>query len=269
MTIAAWFKFPNADLSQPGVVETGFGPGNGGGERLFTNNFNGQDLPGTSALDQSDVDDLGHFQIDLGGANFIVSIDNNFSDPLKSNYQIVHRYEDPVNGISVKDASWHHVVVSRNGDDIYDTILVIDGELISTDRYANSTDSWGIDAPFDARIGTRMTAPHHQTWGGWIDEMAIWIGRHLTAEEAISMWNAAAGITAPGDFDGNGTVEGHDFMVWQQGQGSTFDASDLQDWKNAFGTPVAAVPEPSALALAAVACALGAAARRRRLAACR
>ena len=68
MTLATWFKFPNADMSQPGVVETVFGPGNGGGDRLFTNNFNGQDAPGTSALDTSDVDDLGHFQIDIGGA---------------------------------------------------------------------------------------------------------------------------------------------------------------------------------------------------------
>ena len=56
MTLATWFKFPNSDLSQPGVVETTFGPGNGGGDRLFTNNFNGEDLPGTSALDTSEVE---------------------------------------------------------------------------------------------------------------------------------------------------------------------------------------------------------------------
>jgi hypothetical protein len=192
MTLAAWFKFPNEDMSRPGVVETPFGPGNGGGDRLFTNNVNGQDNPGTGGLDASDVDDLGHFQIILGISNLIISLDNNFNNPLKSNYQIVHRDEaGPGVGLAVKDGSWHHIVVSRNGDDIFNTLLVVDGELIATNRYADSHDSWGITAPFDARIGTRTTAPHHQTWGGWIDELSIWTGRQLTVGEAISLWTAA------------------------------------------------------------------------------
>ena len=265
MTLATWFKFPNADMTQPGVVETVFGPGNGGGDRLFTNNFNGQDSPGTSALDTSDVDDLGHLQIDIGGANLIVSIDNNFSDPLKSNYQILHRDQaDPGVGLAVKDGSWHHIVVSRNGDDIFNTLLVVDGEVITTDRYKDSTDSWGITEPFDARIGTRTTAPHHHTWGGWIDETALWIGRQLTVEEAIGLWNAATGQGPAGDFDKDQDVDGSDFLTWQRGFGTTYDAADLADWKANFGAgaSVGAVPEPSALALS-LAAALGFAIRRR------
>lgn len=198
MTLAAWFKFPNADPTQPGVVETIFGPGNGGGDRLFSNNFPGADLPGTSALDQSDVDDRGHFQVNLGGSNLVVSIDDRFGDAgtgteLKSNYQIVHRSDDTVAGLAVKDASWHHIVVSRNGDDIYDTLLVVDGQLITTDRYRDSTDRWGITEPYVAKIGARTASPFHQTWGGWIDEMALWIGRQLTPAEAVGLWNAATG----------------------------------------------------------------------------
>lgn len=269
MTLATWFKFPNADMSQPGVVETVFGPGNGGGDRLFTNNFNGQDAPGTSALDTSDVDDLGHFQIDIGGANLIVSIDNNFSDPLKSNYQIVHRDgNDPGVGLAVKDGSWHHIVVSRNGDDIFNTILVVDGELITTDRYKDSTDSWGITAPFDARIGTRTTAPHHHTWGGWIDETALWIGRQLTVQEAIGLWNAATGQGPAGDFNADGKVDGADFLKWQQGGSpNPLSPADLATWKANFGASAvpagAAVPEPAALALSLVALTALAARRRR------
>ncbi|QDT74070.1 LamG-like jellyroll fold domain-containing protein [Lacipirellula limnantheis] len=269
MTLATWFKFPNADMTQPGRVETVFGPGNGGGDRLFTNNFNGQDSPGTSALDTSDVDDLGHFQIDIGGANLIVSIDNNFSDPLKSNYQIVHRDgNDPGVGLAVKDGSWHHIVVSRNGDDIFNTILVVDGELITTDRYKDSTDSWGITAPFDARIGTRTTAPHHHTWGGWIDETALWIGRQLTAQEAIGLWNAATGQGPAGDFNADGNVDGADFLKWQQGGSpSPLSPADLATWKANFGASAvpagAAVPEPAALALSLVALTALAARRRR------
>jgi hypothetical protein len=262
MTLATWFKFPNADLTMPGTVETPFGPGNGGGDRLFTNNFPSADTPGSSALDTSDVDDLGHFQIDVGGSNLIVSIDERFGGPgeaPKSNYQILHRDDanEPGVGLAVKDASWHHIVVSRNGDDIFDTILVVDGELITTDRYRGSEDSWGITEPFQARIGTRTTAPHHQTWGGWIDETALWIGRQLTVAEAIGLWNAATGQGPAGDFDDDTDVDGNDFLVWQRGLGSTFDSGDLADWKANFGSAVVgaggAVPEPSAfwLALAA------------------
>ncbi len=265
MTLATWFKFPNSDMTQPGVIETPFGPGNGGGDRLFTNNFNGEDAPGTSALDTSDVDDLGHLQIVLGGANLVVSIDNNFSDPLKSNYQIVHRDgAEPGVGLAVKDGSWHHIVVSRNGDDINNTILVVDGELITTDRYADSTDSWGNTDPFEARIGTRTTAPFHQTWGGWIDETSLWIGRQLTVQEAIGLWNAATGQGPAGDFDNDQDVDGNDFLTWQRGFGSTYDAADLADWKANFGMSpsISAVPEPSALALSLIAL-MGLAARRR------
>ena len=173
-----------------------------------------------------------------------------------------------MNGIAVKDGSWHHIVVSRNGDDIMNTILVIDGELISTSRYSDSRDSWGITAPFDARIGTRTTAPHHHTWGGWIDETALWIGRQLTAQEAIGLWQAATGQGPAGDFDGNGDIDGGDVLTWQRGLGTTYDAADLDDWVTNFGsaTPVgAAVPEP-ATGLLAVAAALAAACGRRRYA---
>jgi hypothetical protein len=274
MTIATWFKFPNSDLEQPGVVETPFGPGNSGGDRLFTNNFNGQDLPGTSALDTSDVDDLGHFQIDLGGSNLIVSIDNRFGDvgtgtDLKSNYQIIHRDDlaEPGVGLAVKDGSWHHIVVSRNGDDIMNTILVVDGELISTDRYRSSQDSWGITEPFDARIGTRTTAPHGHTWAGWIDEMAIWTGRQLTVAEAQTMWRAATGQGPAGDFDADGDVDGNDYLLIQRGLGTTTDAGDIADWKANFGASATgaagAVPEPSALLLAALT-AIGSIGARRR-----
>jgi hypothetical protein len=79
--------------------------------------------------------------------------------------------------------------------------------------------------------------------------MAIWIGRQLTVEEAIGLWNAATGQTAPGDFDADGDADGNDFLVWQRGLGSTHDATDLADWRAAFGGAVAAVPEPSGLVL--------------------
>jgi len=66
----------------------------------------------------------------------------------------------------------------------------------------------------------------------------------------------AAGI--PGDFNGDGNVDGADFLVWQQGFGSEFDAADLGNWEANFGagaalaaatTTVAVVPEPTSALL--------------------
>lgn len=54
---------------------------------------------------------------------------------------------------------------------------------------------------------------------------------------------------APGDFDNDGDVDGADFLVLQQGLGTTFDASDLLAWETAYGgaalAAAAAVPEPT------------------------
>jgi len=53
-----------------------------------------------------------------------------------------------------------------------------------------------------------------------------------------------------GDFDEDGDVDGADFLVWQQGFGSTYNADDLTDWESNYGleasstVAAAAVPEP-------------------------
>ena len=60
----------------------------------------------------------------------------------------------------------------------------------------------------------------------------------------------------PGDFNLNGTVEGLDFLDWQQGQSpNPLSAADLTDWENNYGSgvSVAVVPEPATLLLMAMA----------------
>ncbi|QDS98747.1 FG-GAP repeat domain-containing protein [Adhaeretor mobilis] len=42
-----------------------------------------------------------------------------------------------------------------------------------------------------------------------------------------------------GDFDIDGDVDGADFLVWQRGFGTTYDADDLQDWSDNYGNPAA------------------------------
>jgi len=61
-------------------------------------------------------------------------------------------------------------------------------------------------------------------------------------------------LPLPGDYDSDSDVDGADFLAWQRGLGSTYDADDLADWGANFGTvaavgAAAAVPEPSAITL--------------------
>jgi len=62
-------------------------------------------------------------------------------------------------------------------------------------------------------------------------------------------------VLSEGDFNDDGSVDGADFLVWQRGFGSTYNAIDLADWENNFGSSGAtvagadAIPEPSTLAL--------------------
>ncbi len=42
--------------------------------------------------------------------------------------------------------------------------------------------------------------------------------------------------TAPGDFNGNGVVDGSDFLVWQRGLGGAYAADDLATWRANFGS---------------------------------
>lgn len=92
-------------------------------------------------------------------------------------------------------------------------------------------------------------------------------------EDALGV-GIRAGDTGPvatlGDFNADTRVDGADVLVWQQGLGTTYNASDLGDWKTNFGvgyaTSVAsAAPEPGTLGmLAAGAAGLGLLRRRRR-----
>jgi hypothetical protein len=65
-------------------------------------------------------------------------------------------------------------------------------------------------------------------------------------------------VGTPGDFDNDGDVDGRDFLAWQRGESPTpLSASDLADWQANYGVgglaAVGAVPEPTSLALLALA----------------
>jgi hypothetical protein len=84
---------------------------------------------------------------------------------------------------------------------------------------------------------------------------------NMTGPRARAVAIAAGGdlslvlaVPARGDFDGDGAIDGHDFLAWQRGESPhllSFD--DLNEWQNHYGlgtVPVTtAVPEPMNIAL--------------------
>jgi len=83
----------------------------------------------------------------------------------------------------------------------------------------------------------------------------------------LSNFLPSAGLR--GDFDLNGDVDGHDFLIWQHGGSPTqLSGSDLADWRMNFGrtaslmATTAVVPEPATMAICLTALGLFATSRR-------
>lgn len=94
-----------------------------------------------------------------------------------------------------------------------------------------------------------------------------------TLDEMLAEFLAAEPSPPTADFDGDGVVDGKDFLTWQQNfnrsRGATYsvgdanedgivNAADLAIWQSSFGpvganSAVAAVPEPAAAAMATLA----------------
>ncbi|MEM8947481.1 MAG: hypothetical protein AAGD11_20065 [Planctomycetota bacterium] len=75
----------------------------------------------------------------------------------------------------------------------------------------------------------------------------------IYGEDSLTLAAVAAGLS--GDFNGDGNVDGTDFLAWQRDP----SLGSLSDWQNNFGAASAlsasasAIPEPTAAMLSAVA----------------
>ena len=84
----------------------------------------------------------------------------------------------------------------------------------------------------------------------------VWTDQGLTdVTDSYITYTLATPPGLAGDADLDGDVEGDDFLDIQTGFGTTYSAADVVAWKTNYGTHPAvavqaAVPEPSALAMA-------------------
>jgi len=252
MTVAMWFQVGVGDF--PG--------GSDGGDRLWTNN-------------QTDPNNA--FQITLGaGANVVIGLNpaiNGFPGAGLPSGTGVGNFQIPTSEVVVKDGEWHHIVASRNGNNIEDVLVVIDGVHYDVDTWTDSTDTWGTTES-NAHIGTRTPgnggASSH-AMNGRVDEVAVWLGTQLTVEESIALYNAGIAAVLEGDLNLDGSVNGQDLAILAANFGSNgqtlatgditgdglVNGQDLAILAANFGTgagalpegAIAAVPEPGSLAL--------------------
>jgi len=96
-----------------------------------------------------------------------------------------------------------------------------------------------------------------------------YFARVTGANSNVQLYGLDISVPAlPGDFDGDGDVDGADFLELQRGLGTIYDADDLADWEAGYGFGTLAatsnVPEPTTFALALAALCLAMSRRRSR-----
>jgi hypothetical protein len=119
----------------------------------------------------------------------------------------------------------------------------------------------GIGQAVAASTSTAQNVEHIfakvETGGNY--ELQVWIGELNEVSYALAWWAGADNRAAPGDFNGDGSVNAADYVVWRKNDGSQ---AGYDEWRANFGSTsgsgnLGSVPEPSSFMLLAVGVVLG------------
>jgi hypothetical protein len=99
-----------------------------------------------------------------------------------------------------------------------------------------------------------LDLPAGETIDGW-RAVTVWC-----VDAAVSFGQGTfAPVIAPGDFNADGVVDGHDFLAWQRGQSpQPLSAPNLNDWRTSFpaasfAAAIQPTPEPAGALIALIA----------------
>jgi hypothetical protein len=178
-------------------------------------------------------------------------------------------------GETVTPGVWNHVAFTLTATDAELWVAGPTGgyvlkDAISGEDFAGTSGEVVILDPTPLTVGRGMFNNGVTDWSdALIDEVRV-SDTALTPEEFVFL---AGAVAEDADFDGDGDVDGQDFLTWQRGVGlpgtltsgdanddGDVDGDDLAIWRQQFGpgAPVSAIPEPATagLCLASLATAL-------------
>lgn len=124
----------------------------------------------------------------------------------------------------------------------YDPVLGLEQVITTGDAYLGDKIS-GLD--FEGTNGSTSTGPGaHASGANDQGQFAFLFALTNSGDQGIALWSPSS---QPGDFDGDGNVDGKDFLLWQRDPG----IGSLADWEANYGvvaslaTSSTAVPEPA------------------------
>lgn len=198
----------------------------------------------------------------------IASLRNNASVPIDFSYYKIASEMGALDASPFANGSGWNSLSDQN-------VGPVDGNDADSIPGSRDTETWeeagGSDANglFELFVeGSSLLQPGESlTLGAPFDTSVFGLGNEADLEFFFGLSGGGALIQSsvhyvtssdPGDFDGDGDVDGRDFIQWQKGNSnSSLSAADLAAWEANYGNGVAplaaaSVPEPSALALLAM-----------------
>ena len=158
-----------------------------GGDRLFTNNL---------------TDPTKSFQINCGNDGLVMAVDPSQGGINSQRTLYLEDGSGPDRRLIDANSGWFHIVATTEGATGPERAANFKVYVNGVDRTANlrgDATGWGVETEF-AKIGGRGPDPTAtQTHSGAQDEVAIWLNRALTADEAQSLWRAARRTPILGD----------------------------------------------------------------------
>jgi hypothetical protein len=142
-------------------------------------------------------------------------------------------------------------------------LLDVSGAVIADSR-ASFDVLAAVEAWQDGEPNFGLSIQAETTDNGW---SILWLGSSSPPQLVIEY--AEGSVGTEGDFDGDGDVDGRDFLAWQRGESpSPLSADDLAQWQAAYNggsltASATAVPEPTACAIVLVGLVAAGSVRRR------